>query len=74
LRQRTRFLAAKIIRTDSTIMTIIVAAAISTVRFDAAGLGLGEFAGVIEGAIEGELVGVGVGVFVKGIGVAEDGG
>jgi hypothetical protein len=55
-------------------MTIIVVAAISRIRFDAAGLGLGEFAGVIEGAIEGEPVGVGVGAFVAGVGVAEDGG
>ena len=74
MRQRTRFLATKSIRVDSTIMTIIVAAAISMVSFDARGLGLGEFEGVIEGAIEGEMVGVDVGVFVEGVGVAEEGG
>ena len=54
-------------------MTIIVAAESSRVRFGPAGLGLGEFAGVIEGATEGELVGLGVGVFANGLGVAEDG-
>jgi len=72
--QRTRFLATKRIRTERTIITIIVAAAISRVGFDAAGLGLGEFEGVIEGVIEGELLGVGVGVFVEEVGEAEDGG